>query len=127
MLGRVDQPVNSFATILRDNAGPGGSSLMSIRTSNVTVGLAIAFGILALEAAPAARAARVPEPRDVAYPGTITLAVDVSDLDHRLFSVIERVPVQPGPITLLYPEWLPGNHAPHGTIAGIGGLAITAN
>jgi predicted metalloprotease with PDZ domain len=70
--------------------------------------------------------ARVPAPANTAYPGTIALAVDITDLDHHLFDVIERVPVQAGPLTLLYPEWLPGNHAPRGTIAGLGGLTITA-
>jgi predicted metalloprotease with PDZ domain len=32
----------------------------------------------------------------------------------------------PGPLTLLYPEWLPGNHAPRGPISSIAGLKITA-
>jgi len=67
----------------------------------------------------------VPPPKDVAYRGTISLAVDVSDIDHRMFNVTQRIPVQAGRLTLLYPEWLPGNHAPRGTIAGIGGLEIT--
>lgn len=69
----------------------------------------------------------VPPPKDVAYRGTISLAVDVSDVDHRLFNVTQRIPVQAGRLTLLYPEWLPGNHAPRGTIAGIGGLEITGS
>ena len=89
-------------------------------------------GVLAIGAACAvsawavAQAAHVPTPTNTAYPGTIALAVDVTDIDHRLFDVVERIPVQPGPLTLLYPEWLPGNHSPRGTIAGLGGLTITA-
>jgi predicted metalloprotease with PDZ domain len=75
----------------------------------------------------AAGPTRVPPPRDIAYRGTIALAVDVTDLDHRTFDVTERMPVRPGPLTLLYPEWLPGNHSPRGTISGLGGLTITAN
>ena len=69
---------------------------------------------------------RVPPPRDAAYRGTISLAVDVTDIDHRVFAVTQRIPVQAGPLTLLYPEWLPGSHAPRGTISGLGGLTITA-
>src|SRR5688572_26691783 len=71
-------------------------------------------------------AARAPEAKDVAYPGTIVLAVDVTDLDHRVFSVTERIPVHPGSLTLLYPQWAPGTHSAYGTIAAIGGLVITA-
>src|SRR5204862_504365 len=33
----------------------------------------------------------------------------------------------PEPVTLLYPEWLPGNHGPRGPINSIAGLRITAN
>jgi predicted metalloprotease with PDZ domain len=85
-----------------------------------------ATGIACIASAWAAHAARIPEPRNSAYPGTLSLAVDVTDLDHRLFRVTERIPVQSGPLVLLYPEWLPGNHAPRGTIAGLSGLTITA-
>ena len=34
---------------------------------------------------------------------------------------------QAGPMTLLMPEWLPGNHAPRGQIEKLAGLTITAN
>src|SRR3546814_17016383 len=37
------------------------------------------------------------------------------------------MPVQPGPLTLLFPAWLPGNHRPAGPIDKIAGLEITAN
>lgn len=73
-----------------------------------------------------AAAAHIPAAKDIAYPGTIGLTVDVTDLDHRVFSVTERIPVHPGPLTLLYPQWLPGSHSAYGTIAAIGGLVITA-
>jgi predicted metalloprotease with PDZ domain len=70
----------------------------------------------------------VAAPRDVAYPGTIRLTVDVTDLDRRIFRVRETIPVAgPGPLTLLYPQWLPGNHAPRGPIDKLGGLTIRAN
>ncbi|MGH8174561.1 MAG: M61 family metallopeptidase [Rhodanobacteraceae bacterium] len=70
--------------------------------------------------------AEVPAPVDVAYPGTVTLAVDAVDVDHRVFRVREEIPVQPGPLTLLYPQWLPGNHAPRGPIDKLAGLAFSA-
>jgi predicted metalloprotease with PDZ domain len=70
--------------------------------------------------------AHIPPAQDVAYPGNLTLNVDLSDLSRRLFVVHESIPVRPGPVTLLYPEWLPGNHAPRGPIDGLAGLIITS-
>jgi len=69
--------------------------------------------------------AHIPVAQDVAYPGSITLKVDLSDLDRKIFTVHESIPVKPGPLTLLYPEWLPGNHAPRGPIDGLTGLLIS--
>src|SRR3982750_2262386 len=57
----------------------------------------------------------IPAPRDVAYPGTITLDIDATDTDHRIFTTHETIPVaQSGPMILLSPQWLPGNHGPRG-------------
>jgi predicted metalloprotease with PDZ domain len=70
--------------------------------------------------------AHIPPAQDVAYPGNLTLKVDLTDLDRRVLGVHESIPVKPGPLTLLYPEWLPGNHAPRGPIDGLAGLIMTA-
>src|SRR4029453_10835393 len=70
--------------------------------------------------------AEIPAPVDVAYPGTLKLVVDAVDVDHRVFRVREDIPVTPGPLTLLYPQWLPGNHAPRGPIDKLAGLAFSA-
>jgi predicted metalloprotease with PDZ domain len=61
------------------------------------------------------------------YPGTLLLHVDLSDTPHRVFHVREFVPAAPGPIELLYPQWIPGEHSPSGTLDGVSGLVITAN
>ncbi len=71
--------------------------------------------------------AETPAPADVDYPGTLKLAVDATDLDHRIFRVREEIPVAAGPLTLLYPEWLPGNHAPRGPIDKFAGLSLSAD
>jgi predicted metalloprotease with PDZ domain len=72
--------------------------------------------------------AAVPAPEDSAYPGTLTLAVDATDTTRHIFTVKEQIPVAgPGPLTLLFPKWLPGEHAPVGPIAQMAGLVITAN
>ena len=81
----------------------------------------VATVLLALGAAGQPRGEPFPAPiaaaRDLAYPGVITLDVDASDVARGIFRVRERIPVaQAGPLTLLYPEWLPGKHAPRGAI-----------
>jgi len=76
---------------------------------------------------PAPETPAIAPPRDVPYPGVVRLAVDATDLAHAIFSVRESVPVQgQGPITLLYPRWLPGNHSPSGPIDKLAGLVVTA-
>lgn len=62
-----------------------------------------------------------------AYPGTLKLAVDVSDASRKLFHVRETIPVKPGPLTLYYPKWIPGEHSPSGPIVNVAGLVFTAN
>jgi len=79
---------------------------------------------------PAAPAPGVPAPQDVPYPGHIVLAVDTSNIAQGIFTVHETIPVPQGaPLTLLYPQWRPGNHSPtgHSRLARIAGLAITAD
>lgn len=67
-------------------------------------------------------------PRDVAYPGVIKLEVDLTDTQRRIWRVKETIPVaQAGPLTLLYPQWLPGKHAPRGAIDKLAGLVIKAD
>ena len=67
-------------------------------------------------------------PRDVAYPGTIQLTVDASDVARAIFNVHEHVPVSgPGDFVMLYPKWLPGNHSPSGQINKVAGFRATAN
>ena len=68
------------------------------------------------------------EPRDVVFPGQIGLEVDARDVTRRIFQVHETVPVAgPGPMTLLYPKWIPGNHSPTGPLDQLAGLIVTAN
>ena len=70
---------------------------------------------------------RIPAARDVPYPGTMTVDIDATDTQRAIFRVRQTVPVRgAGPLTLLYPEWLPGNHAPRGPIGTLAGLRITA-
>ena len=69
----------------------------------------------------------LPAPLDQPYPGMLTLAVDLTDAPKKLFRVRETIPVKSGPLTLYYPKWIPGEHAPSGPIANVAGLIIRAN
>lgn len=70
----------------------------------------------------------IPAAQDIPYPGTMALVVDARDFKQGVFNITQTIPVvKPGKMTLLYPEWLPGNHAPRGEIEKLAGLKITAD
>ncbi|MES2835694.1 MAG: peptidase M61 [Pseudomonadota bacterium] len=72
--------------------------------------------------------APIPAPRDVAYPGLIDIAVDATDVERRIVSIKQTIPVAgPGPLVLLYPQWLPGNHGPVGPVDDLASIVFTAN
>ncbi|HKR52044.1 MAG TPA: hypothetical protein VJT72_21185 [Pseudonocardiaceae bacterium] len=57
---------------------------------------------------------------------TITLTVDATEAPRKLFRAREVIPAGPGPLTLHYPKWLPGEHGPTGPIMNLSGLTFTA-
>jgi predicted metalloprotease with PDZ domain len=57
---------------------------------------------------------------------TVKLSVDATDAPRRLFHVRINMPAKPGPMTLLYPKWIPGEHMPTGPITNLVGLKIRA-
>ena len=72
--------------------------------------------------------ATVPQPQDVPYaPGTIKIEVDATNLSQRIFSIKQTIPVQAGPLTLLFPRWVPGGHSPRNGLDDIAGLTFKAN
>ena len=66
-------------------------------------------------------------PVDQPYAGTISLSVDLTNVNDRVLNVREAIPVKLGKITLLYPQWLPGTHSPSNPVGNLAGLVITAN
>ena len=87
-----------------------------------------ALAVAALLATTPAAFADVRALTDAVFPGEIALSVDATDIARGIFQVHETIPIAaPGPVTLLYPKWLPGNHAPSGPIDKLAGLTITAN
>lgn len=56
----------------------------------------------------------------------LRLRVDATDATRRLFHVQMTIPAKPGPVTLLYPKWIPGEHGPTGPITDLVGLKVQA-
>jgi predicted metalloprotease with PDZ domain len=91
---------------------------MNMRTTVLSVLLALtATGVQA----------QTPPPQDLAWPGVLRIEVDARDIGRRIFKVKATIPARPGPLTLLYPQWLPGAHSPSGPIDKVAGLVVTAN
>jgi predicted metalloprotease with PDZ domain len=68
-----------------------------------------------------------PAPVDQPYAGMLTVNVDLSDAGKRIFRSHETIPVKSGALTLFYPKWIPGEHAPSGPVENVSGLIIRAN
>ena len=66
-------------------------------------------------------------PSAFAQSGAIRLSADLREAPRRIFHVRLELPVKPGPMTLLYPKWIPGEHAPDGPITDLVGLKLSAN
>jgi len=50
--------------------------------------------------------------------------VDASDAPRKIFHARMTIPVSPGPLTLVYPKWIPGEHGPTGPIVNLAGLRL---
>jgi hypothetical protein len=59
--------------------------------------------------------------------GLITLTLNATEISRQLLHAQLSLPVNPGPLTLAYPKWIPGDHAPTGPIDSLVGLKLWAN
>ncbi len=57
----------------------------------------------------------------------IQISVDLSEAPRHIFHANLAIPAAPGPLTLLYPKWIPGEHMPDGPISDLAGLKFTAD
>ncbi len=55
---------------------------------------------------------------------SMQLSVDLTDAPRNIYHSRLTIPVKPGPFTLVYPEWIPGNHRPAGPIANVTGVKM---
>jgi predicted metalloprotease with PDZ domain len=59
--------------------------------------------------------------------GPISISVDLTDAPRKFLHAQLTIPVQPGPLTLVYPQWIPGEHGPTGPIDNFAGVTFSAN
>ncbi len=57
----------------------------------------------------------------------MTLSVDATDAARNMIHSKLAIPVRPGPLTLFYPKWIPGEHSPTGPINDLVGLKLSAD
>jgi predicted metalloprotease with PDZ domain len=57
----------------------------------------------------------------------IQITADLSDASRKIYHAELDIPVQPGPVSLTTPKWIPGNHRPTGPVDEITGVVFTAN
>jgi predicted metalloprotease with PDZ domain len=57
--------------------------------------------------------------------GPLSLSVDARDVGRKLLHAQESLPAVSGPMTVVYPKWVPGEHAPTGPITDLVGLKIS--
>jgi predicted metalloprotease with PDZ domain len=61
-----------------------------------------------------------------AAPPTVTLFVDASSAPRKIFHAKLKIPASQGDLTLYYPKWIPGEHAPDGPVVDLAGLKFFA-
>jgi len=65
-------------------------------------------------------------PAGCATSPTVTIAVDATAAPRKIFHASLKIPASPGDLTLYYPKWIPGEHAPDGPVIDLAGLKFFA-
>ncbi|MEX2317615.1 MAG: hypothetical protein WD669_10725 [Pirellulales bacterium] len=79
---------------------------------------ALAIGVLIVAVAAHDAAGQAESP--------IKLAVDAREAPRGVWHARMTMPAKPGPLTLVYPKWIPGQHRPSGAVVNVVGLQLTA-
>ncbi|HKE58159.1 MAG TPA: hypothetical protein VKB46_15710 [Pyrinomonadaceae bacterium] len=65
-------------------------------------------------------------PVNAQNPPQVNIAVDASEAPRKILHASLHIPAKPGPLTLYYPKWIPGEHGPTGPITDLAGLKFNA-
>ncbi len=76
------------------------------------------LSVMSFFSVPAIRAQSVQKP--------VQITVDLRDAPKHVFHAKLAFPVKPGPLTLVYPKWTQGEHAPTGPVDNLAGLKMHA-
>ena len=57
---------------------------------------------------------------------TVTIAVDATSAPRKIFHATLTIPAAAGDLTVYYPKWIPGEHAPDGPVIDLAGLKFSA-
>ena len=60
-------------------------------------------------------------------PPHLTIAIDATDAPRNIIHAQLTIPASAGTMTLYYPKWIPGEHAPSGPVINLAGLKFTGN
>ena len=97
-------------------------SLSLLITVAASVQLAPARASVEVTSPPAAAAAQTAK----GSLAPITIAVDATEAPRKILHARLSIPSSPGPLTLMYPKWIPGEHGPTGPITDLAGLKFSA-
>ena len=61
-----------------------------------------------------------------ATPPTVAIFVDATSAPRKIFHAKLKIPASAGDLTLYYPKWIPGEHAPDGPVVDLAGLKFSA-
>jgi predicted metalloprotease with PDZ domain len=61
-----------------------------------------------------------------AIPPTVKLSLDATTAPRKIFHATLQIPATAGDLTLYYPKWIPGEHAPDGPVTDLAGLKFSA-
>ncbi len=91
--------------------------MLTLMRNGLLAAVAAGFAMLAYGSAATAQTQAKP----------ITLAVDATMAPQKILHAHMEIPVQAGPLTLYYPEWIPGEHMPDGPIIEVAGMKFSGN
>jgi predicted metalloprotease with PDZ domain len=84
-----------------------------------TVAAAVSFLVLLVFGSMGSASPRV-------FSQSIRLYVDLTDAPRNIYHAKLSIPAKPGPMTLVFPKWIPGNHRPSGPIGALTGIRMEA-
>jgi predicted metalloprotease with PDZ domain len=63
-----------------------------------------------------------------AQPPVVNMSIefDATEAPRKFLQARMHIPARPGPLTLYYPKWIPGEHGPTGPITDLAGIKISA-